>query len=105
MMRIFLSLLVWFVSLNCFAQTERKFIRKGNKEFSEEKYEDAEILYRKAIEEDPKSDKANYNLSNSLYKQDKFEASSSRYENLIVDEEQDNFKLANYYYNLGNSVN
>src|SRR4030042_4421037 len=86
-----------------FAQTEKKMIRKGNREYLEEKYEDAEVLYRKAADKQPSSARAHYNLGNSLYKQEKFEAAATKYENLAVQNENDKLALSRYYYNLGNT--
>ncbi len=86
-----------------FSQAERKYIRKGNREYQEKQYEDAEILYRKALEKDENSDKAGYNLGNSLYKQDKFAASSARYEDLALRGNKDKKEVSKYFYNLGNS--
>lgn len=55
------------------AQQENPFIRQGNKQYTEGKYKEAEIDYRKALEKKPVSPKSSYNLGNSLYRQDNYE--------------------------------
>lgn len=91
---------VSFIGLN--AQNERKEIRKGNKEYNDSAFSKAELHFRKALEKNPNSDNANFNLGNSLYKQNQFEPAITKYETLTA-KETDKNKLATYYYNLGNT--
>ncbi len=103
-MRVFILFTLFIIICsNIYAQSERKFIRKGNREFREENYDNAEIQYRKALEKAPGSDKAEYNLAGSLYKQEKFEAAATKYMS-IAGEEEDKETLARYYYNFGNAL-
>ena len=91
-----------------YAQKERKFIREGNRNYDKEKYAHSEVSYRKAIENQPNSFKASFNLGDALYKQEKYgdaadqfvetsRATSLRYT------EKDKLNLAKVYHNLGNS--
>jgi Ca-activated chloride channel homolog len=89
-----------FLILN--AQKETKEIRKGNREFKNAAYGEAELHYRKALENNPNSEVANYNLGNTLYKQNQFEPAITKYETL-AGQETDREKLATYFYNLGNA--
>lgn len=50
-------------------KNERQFINKGNKLYNDGQFEDAEIEYRKAVQENPNSIAANYNLALSLIMQ------------------------------------
>ena len=50
-------------------KVERNTIRKGNGLFNDKKYTEAEIEYRKALEANPSSEIATYNLGAALYKQ------------------------------------
>lgn len=103
-MKYLLILIVTFFMVTpSFSQAEKKYIRKGNKEFQTDKFEEAEVLYRRAVEKQPSSIKANYNLGNSLYKQEKYEAAAVKYENLSVQNANDKIALSKYYYNLGNT--
>jgi len=91
------------ISATVFSQPEQKFIRKGNHEYNDKKYGESEVNYRKALEKKSDSRKAEYNLSNSLYKQEKFEAAATKY-NGLTQQEKDRNALSRYYYNLGNSL-
>jgi tetratricopeptide (TPR) repeat protein len=85
-----------------FPQKEvRKNIRSGNKEYKQEKYTDAEIDYRKALENNTQSVEAAYNLGNALYKQNKFPEASEQYQ-VVVGKETDKEKLAMAWHNMGN---
>lgn len=48
---------------------ERNFIREGNKYYEEKRFADAEVTYRKALEENAASEIAMYNLATSLIRQ------------------------------------
>ena len=48
---------------------ERNHIRAGNKHYEQKQYADAEVEYRKALEENAMSEKAMYNLALSLLRQ------------------------------------
>lgn len=48
---------------------ERNYIREGNSLYKEKRYADAEVAYRKALEENAMSDIAMYNLAASLIRQ------------------------------------
>jgi Ca-activated chloride channel family protein len=97
---LLILLLVPFIGLK--AQEEKREIRKGNKEYNKGAFGESELHYRKAVEKNPTSDNANYNLGNALYKQSQFEPAITKYETL-TGKETDPAKLSKYYYNLGNS--
>jgi tetratricopeptide (TPR) repeat protein len=100
---ILLSLPLFFVfSLPAFSQKEvRKELKKGNKEYKQEKYTEAEINYRKALELNARSKDAAYNLGNSLYKQSKFEEAMQQYQAALTQEKDKNFAAAGWH-NIGN---
>jgi tetratricopeptide (TPR) repeat protein len=80
-----------------------KNIRKGNKAYEKGNYEEADVSYRKAIDANPASFDAIYNLANTEYKQDKFEDAGKRYSSIISSTE-DKEKKAHAYHNLGNTL-
>ncbi|MCB9016286.1 MAG: tetratricopeptide repeat protein [Lentimicrobiaceae bacterium] len=87
------------------AQKDNAIIRKGNKLYEEGKYKDAEIDYRKAMEVAPKSVKGEYNLGNSLYKQENWEEAGRSFTNSAGKmKADDNTGKAAAYHNLGNSL-
>ena len=102
-MKYLMIILTLVAAEEVFSQPEQKYIRKGNGKYNEQQYNEAEVLYRKALEKNIKSGKAEYNLSNSLYKQEKYDASAAKYFGL-AQEEKDHHELSRYYYNLGNSM-
>jgi len=101
-----MKLLVLYISLIIptliFAQNVKKEIRQGNSEYRENNFSEAETHYRKALEKDPASEKANYNLANSLYKQEEYEPAITKYE-VLATSDAEKITKARYYYNLGNS--
>lgn len=102
----FFILILLFSTLfyhNAFSESPKKFIREGNKYYKDEKYIDAEVQYKKALETDSNSLKANFNLANSLYNQGRFEESGNIYQNLS-NQNIDKEVLAKAYHNLGNSL-
>lgn len=98
---IFFSILI--SSTVIFAKNDaNEHIKRGNSLYNKQKFKDAEIEYRKAIELDPSSNIAKYNLGNALYKQGQFDEAMKFYD--FVD--RNNFSkkaLGNSYHNLGNS--
>ncbi len=89
---------------NVFAQKERKYIRQGNREFENEKFEESEIDYRKAIDlDEKKSHKPLFNVGDALYKQEKYEEAVDQFNNL-TDYELSKEEKAKIYHNLGNSL-
>ncbi|MEA1885921.1 MAG: tetratricopeptide repeat protein [Bacteroidota bacterium] len=100
---IFIFALAFFTSLPLEAQKERKYTRQGNRDYAEKKYEESEILYRRAIDVDPSFNKALFNLGDVLYKQEKYEEAIDNFEQLS-EKEFDKENLSASYYNLGNSL-
>ena len=82
-------------------RAERNSIRKGNDLFNDKKYTEAEIEYRKALEANPSSEIATYNLGAALYKQQKWNDSRNEYKK-IVQASSDTLRTAHAWHNLGN---
>jgi len=102
-MRSLIMLFLLFAVSIANAQPAQKLVRSGNNEYKDGHFKDAEIDYRKALTKAPNSQKAAFNLGNSLYKQQNFEAAASQYLKLAQSENKEASK-ANVYYNLGNSL-
>ena len=83
-------------------KTERTEIRRGNKEYKSNNYVGSEIDYRKALDSNPSSLTATYNLGNSLFKQGKYSDAIKEYEKVVMSETDDK-KLSEAWHNLGNS--
>lgn len=107
---LILSLLFWAAIGQ--AQNERKFVRQGNKYYEAAnkdtsridtvQFNKAEIEYLKALEKKPDDAKWNFNLSNALYKQKKFDQSAEKFQE-IADKTSDKIEKSRALHNLGNS--
>ncbi|MFP4447108.1 MAG: tetratricopeptide repeat protein [Bacteroidales bacterium] len=86
-----------------FSQSERKHIRQGNDEFTEKNFVNSEVAYRRAVEENPESFEAHFNIGDALYKQEKYQEAAKQFSEL-VDDDLDKDKAAKVYHNLGNSL-
>ena len=73
-------LLSIFVCTGGFAQSDRQYIRNGNKLFHQQNYAKAEVEYRKAISKNPNNSQAIYNLGNALLMQQKDSAATSLFQ-------------------------
>jgi Ca-activated chloride channel homolog len=91
------------VAAKVFPQTDRHLIRKGNENYKNGSFQQAEVEYRKALEKNPQNYRANYNLGNTLYREKQYDAASAKFAGL-ADKEKDKQKRSRYYYNLGNSL-
>lgn len=90
-----------FVSVAVYGQkTERDYLRSGNKLYKDSTFVKAEVDYRKALELEPKSTDAIYNLGNSLLMQQKAKEAMEQYE-AASRIEKDKNKLAQIYHNMG----
>jgi Ca-activated chloride channel family protein len=93
--------MIFSVSLN--AQSDKKFIRQGNREFEKNRFPDSEISYRKAIDKKKESPDAVFNIGDALYKQNKFEDAGKQFiQNINMND--DKSKKSAGLYNLGNSM-
>ncbi|MCX7880738.1 MAG: tetratricopeptide repeat protein [Ignavibacteria bacterium] len=103
MKNLFVSIFILSLSTaQTFSQSSKDLLREGNGKYKSEKYNEAEILYRKSLEKDPKENRAVYNLGNSLYKQDKTSEARNKY-NELLHQTTDPREKAKIYYNIGNS--
>ncbi len=85
-----------------FAQSDKKLIREGNELYKNKKYSEAEVKYRKSLQENHNNTKANYNLGTSLYKQGNYDKAAEEFQSYI-NKDNDKDKIARAYHNLGNS--
>lgn len=100
------------VAVGGFAQrTERDFIRRGNKLYEDSLFIKAEVEYRRALDANPQSMAAMYNLGNALLEQQKAEEALKQYQAAVAAipaggrnialNETDREKLAGVYHNMG----
>ena len=82
------------------AQTDRQYIRQGNKLFRSGDYPNAEVSYRKAIEKNPKNPQAVFNLGNALMAQKKDSAAVVQFESASK-LETNPLRKAKAFHNMG----
>lgn len=85
------------------AQVDKRDVRKGNRDFKRENYAEAEIDYRKALVKDTASVAANYNLANTLFRQENAQEAQK-----VLDKIKDAASVGEHasdcYYNLGDAA-
>ena len=99
----FVPVVLIMISFNANAQNENPSIRRGNKAYNNEKYQDAEVQYRKALEKNQNSFKSNFNLGNSIYRQENFEEAGYTFQRAIANQTDKN-EMSRSFYNYGNSL-
>lgn len=88
-------------SIGGYAQkTDSDYIRKGNKYYKDSLFIKAEVEYRKALDINPTSTEASYNLGNSLLMQEKAKEAIEQYV-ISAKKETDKQRLAQIYHNIG----
>lgn len=83
------------------AQVDKRDVRRGNRDFRKENFKEAELDYFRALVKDSLSFAANYNMANTLYRQENYDQALKHLEK-IADMAADSPAAADYYYNLGN---
>lgn len=102
-LKLLSSLGLVILSLAGNAQADKRYIRKGNKQYDKGNYSESEILYRKANDKNSGSPESSFNIGDALYKQKKFEDAGKQFmENTSQVNEPE--KKAASMYNLGNSL-
>lgn len=81
-------------------KAERDFIRKGNRQFKDSVYVNAEVNYRKVLDINPKSTISMYNLGNTLTQQNKLQEAMEQYVG-ATKIEKDKANLGQIYHNMG----
>lgn len=92
--------LLVFLPLLANAQSDRQLIRQGNKQFRAGNYAESEVLYRKAVEKNPRNSQAYFNLGNALLGQRKDSSAVSQFE-ASAKLETNPIRKAKAYHNMG----
>lgn len=98
----YITFILFLLMVNAtFAQkNERDYIRSGNRLYNDSLFIKAEVDYRKAIEANPRSTEALYNLGNTLIQQQKGQEAIEQYM-LASKMEKNKAKLSQIYHNMG----
>ncbi len=100
MRRLLILLVSFVVALGANAQSDRQHIRNGNRLYHEQKFEQAEVEYRKAVGKNSANPQAHYNLGCALMAQQKDSAAIKQYETAGKLEKTPKRK-AMVYHNIG----
>ena len=95
-----ISVIILFLFSYCAslqAQKENVAIKKGNRFYRQQKFDESQKLYRKAIEQAPANPSANYNLGNAQFRKNSFDDASKSYDNAISYSNDSNIKEQGYY--------
>jgi tetratricopeptide (TPR) repeat protein len=84
-------------------QPERKYIRQGNGDYRDNKFAEAELNYRKALDKNPISTDARFNLGGALYRQEKMDEAGKSYAETAANARDDS-KKSDAFYNYGNTL-
>lgn len=96
---ILLLILLSFTTISN-AQADRQLVRNGNRMFSMQEYDKAEVQYRKAVSVNPTNPQALYNLGCALMMQNKDSAAIVQYQK-AAKHEKNKLRLASVYHNIG----
>ena len=94
------TMLLLFLAVSASAQTDRQYVRQGNRQFHTGDYANAEVSYRKALEKNPKNPQASFNLGNALMAQKKDSAAVEQYES-ATKLETNPLRKAQAFHNIG----
>lgn len=100
MRRLLILLVSFVVALGANAQSDRQHIRTGNRLYHEQKFEQAEVEYRKALGKNSANPQAHYNLGCALMAQQKDSAAIKQYETAGKMEKTPK-RRAMVYHNIG----
>ena len=79
--RLLMSMAMMAMCLPALAQSDRDFVRSGNKLYRQQRYAEAETEYRKALSKNSRNTQAMYNLGCALLSQQKDSAAIVQLEN------------------------
>jgi len=113
MKKLLMILFALAITPTVFAQKERKFVREGNSYYADGlkdttkldtiTFGKAEVAYRRALEIKPEDFHWQFNLANSIYKQNKGEQAATEFEKL-AEKATEPAEKSMVYHNLGNSL-
>ena len=96
--------LMTFLNHNGIAQSSSyDLIKKGNQQFEQKKYTDAEVNYRKTITAGKNIKEGSYNLGNAYFKQGKYEEAAKQYESAGALKSLSQDEISKIHHNLGNA--
>lgn len=80
---------------------QKNFVREGNELYRKKNFVDAEVKYKKVLEINPTYEKANFNLGDAIYEQNRFQEAAPYFESVTKMSEDKKLK-SEAFHNLGN---
>lgn len=100
---VIFSILMISIGQSVNAQSSYDLIKKGNQQFEQKKYTDAEVNYRKTITSGKNVKEGSYNLGNAYFKQGKYDEAAKQYESAGALKSLSKDEVSKIYHNLGNA--
>ncbi len=100
----FCLLMLGFQNVQAQMFPERRHIRAGNRDYEARDYAASEGDYREALEKNPASFEAAFNLGDALFKQQRYEEAAETFRGLTERGDLSSLQLGRTWYNLGNSL-
>ena len=82
---------------------ERRLVRKGNRQFKREQYGKSIESYSRAVGEAPSSFEAIYDLSNALFRAERYDKAEQTLAGIVNDSTRTDIERSEAVYNLGNT--
>lgn len=82
---------------------ERSLVRRGNRLYGREKYEKSVDCYQRALEADPASFEAKYDLASALFRTERYDKAEQTLKSIAPDSTRSEIDRADAAYNLGNT--
>ncbi len=82
---------------------ERSLVRRGNRLYGREKYEKSVDCYQRALEANPASFEAKYDLASALFRTERYDKAEQTLKSIAPDSTRSEIDRADAAYNLGNT--
>ena len=104
-MKQLITIIIFVIySSTLLAQTENSAIRKGNQLYKKGKISDAEKEYSKAVQQNPSSATANFNLGNTRFRKNEFAEAEKDFNNSLTNNPGNSQLQQKSLYNMGVSL-
>lgn len=111
-MRILVTIISLCITSLLFAQQESGDVRRGNKQYNDSNYTEAEVHYRRALDKNQQSFEGYFNLGDALFRQEKYPEALEQYTkaerclnaNDKLRKEELQKRLAATYHNMDNAL-
>jgi tetratricopeptide (TPR) repeat protein len=79
------------------AQKENATIRKGNRYYKEQKFDESQKQYQQALQQSPDNAAADYNLGNAQYRKNSFEEAAKSFDDASAHADNKDIKEKSFY--------